>query len=87
VIREHQFRGNEFCTYKWHLTECGKPRSEHAEMAYDVVPVVPKRVHLWAAVVLRVHNVPTPAMACTRRMCFVKWWPNRGEPLGECQGL
>lgn len=91
MIREHQFRGDRECTWKYHnvpsAPACGKSRDEHAELAYDVVPETPKRVHLWQSVVLRVHNVPTPVMVCTRRMCFVKWWPNRGEPLGECKGL
>lgn len=46
-----------------------------------------KRKHIWQSVVLRVHGVPTPVMSCTRRMCHVKWWPNRNEPQAECKGL
>jgi len=45
------------------------------------------RKHVWESVILRVHNVPTPAMVCKRRMCHVKWWPNRNEPKAECKGL
>jgi len=79
MILEHEFRGNDdFCTYKHHLTPCGKPKSEHVQN---------NRVHLWASVTLRVHNVPTQVQACTRRMCFVKWWPSRNEPTGDCKGL
>lgn len=29
MIREHQGRGDEFCTYTWHQTPCGKTRDEH----------------------------------------------------------
>jgi hypothetical protein len=93
MIREHQFRGENLCTYRWdtnHGPACGKPREEHAEIAYSALrqSLPPRKVHLWSApFVMRVHNVPTSVKACTRRMCFVKWWPNRGEPLGDCQGL
>lgn len=88
MIREHQFRGNQSCTYRWDSVngpECGKPRSEHAEIAFGTLPE--RRVHIWQSVVLRVDNVPTPVMACTRRMCQVKWWPWRNEPKSDCQGL
>ena len=84
MIREHEFRastsGEDACAHYLtdHKRPCGRPRIEHVQS---------QRKHLWRSVVLRVHNVPTPAMACTRPMCFVKWWPNRGEPLGECKGL
>lgn len=47
----------------------------------------PRKGHVWSSVTLRVHNVPTPVMVCTRRMCHVKWWPNRNEPKSDCQGL
>lgn len=91
MIREHQFRGDRECTWKYHnvpsAPACGKPRSEHAELAYDVVEETTERKHIWQSVTLRRHNMPTPAMVCTRRMCHVKWWPDRTEPKNDCKGL
>lgn len=84
MILNHEFRGNsvagvDACTFVYPgQTVCGKPRIEHVQS---------QRKHQWGRVVLRVRNVPTPVMACTRPMCFVKWWPDHGEPLGECKGL
>lgn len=83
MILEHAYRDNptvgvDACTYTYHQTPCGKPRIEHMQS---------RRKHLWGSVVRRVHNVPTPVLACTRPMCFTSWWPTRNEPTSECKGL
>lgn len=41
MIREHVFRGEDACTYKWHLTMCGKPREEHEQRERIVVYGLP----------------------------------------------
>lgn len=37
MIREHQYRSDYNggpCTYKWHLTPCGRPQEDHEQVDY-----------------------------------------------------
>jgi hypothetical protein len=80
MIREHEFRGAFRCTWKYHMIECGRLKHEHESVAIV-------RKHIWGAVVLRVREERVPVLACTRRDCRTKWFPDRNEPKSECKGL